>query len=208
MTSGASSPFEPIAARYATLWSDTPRGRAQRAEVWMEVDPFFRRGDRILDLGCGPGDDAVHLESRGVSVLGIDAAPGMVEIARSRDIEARVMAIENLAALGGTFDGALSNFGALNCVANLGAVSEALARLIRPQGKFAVCVLSRFCWRCDWRHLVRRWSGHTRWRGMDVYYRSGAAVTRAFVPHFKLLRRVSIGQGDHLLLIFARRPEC
>jgi ubiquinone/menaquinone biosynthesis C-methylase UbiE len=208
MTPDIVSPFEPIAARYAALWSDTPRGRAQREQVWREIDPLFCPGDRILDLGCGTGDDAVHLISRGVSVLGVDSAASMIEIARSRGVDARQMAIEELTTLQGEFHGAISNFGALNCIADLGAVSESLARLVRPQRKLAVCVLSRFCWRNDWRHLLQRWSGRTQWRGINVYYRSAGSIARTFAPHFRFQRRVSVGRGDHQLLIFARRPEC
>jgi SAM-dependent methyltransferase len=206
------SPFQNIAPRYAALWSDTRRGRAQRAQVWREIDSLFHRGDGILDLGCGTGDDAVHLISRGVEVVGIDSAPGMVEIARTRGVDAKQMAIEDLDSLTGEFDGAISDFGALNCVANLGNVRAALARLVRPHGKLALCVMSRYCWRNafvskDWRHLFRRWSGRTVWRGMDVYYRSSRSVARTFAPHFKWQRTVSIGRGDHQLLVFSRRTE-
>jgi SAM-dependent methyltransferase len=208
MTPDTISPFEQIASRYAALWSDAPDGRAQREQVWREVDNLFQPGDRMLDLGCGTGDDAVHLMPRGVKVLGIDSAPGMVEIARTRGVDARHMAIENLASLKGEFDGAISNFGALNCVADLGTISESLAELVRPQGKLALCVMSRFWWRGNWRHLVPRWSGHTRWRGMDVYYRSTRSIARTFARHFELQRRVSIGRGDHQLMVFARRPKC
>jgi 2-polyprenyl-3-methyl-5-hydroxy-6-metoxy-1,4-benzoquinol methylase len=202
------TPFQQIAPRYAALWSETPRGRAQREQVWREVDGLFCPGDRILDLGCGTGDDAVHLMSRGVGVLGIDSAPGMVEIAQTRGVDARRMAIEELGSLAGQFDGAISNFGALNCVADLGALVVALARLVRPHGRLALCVMSRFCWRTDWQHSLQRWSGHTVWRGIDVHYRSAGSVARAFASHFEFRRRVSIGQGDHQLLVFARRAKC
>ena len=202
------SPFEQIAPQYAELWSDRPRGRAQREQVWREIDGLFQRGERILDLGCGTGDDAVHLRSRGVDVLGIDSAPGMVEIARHRGVDARTLGIEELSSLEESFDGALSNFGALNCVADLGEVSRALAKVVRPQGNLALCVMSRFCWRSDWRHLPQRWRGHARWRGMDVYYRTPGSIERTFAPYFDCRRRVSIGRGDHQLLLFTRRPEC
>jgi len=202
------SPFHQIAPQYAELWSETSRGRAQREQVWLEIDGLFKTGDRILDLGCGTGDDALHLMSRGVEVFGIDSAEGMIEVARRRGVKAKAMAIEELRSLEDVFDGAISNFGALNCVADLSQVSEALARLVRPQGKLALCVMSRFCWRTDWRHVPQRWSGHACWRGIDVYYRSAGSIARAFAPHFSYQRRVSIGRGDHQLLVFTRSSEC
>ena len=202
------SPFHQIAPRYAELWSETSRGRAQREQVWREIDGLFKAGDRVLDLGCGTGDDAVHLMSRGVNVFGIDSAPGMVEIARDRGVDAKRITIEDFGSLDEVFDGAISNFGALNCVADLSKLSETLARLIRPQGKLALCLMGRFCWRTDWRHLPQRWSSQACWRGIDVYYRSARSVAREFAPHFSYQRRVSIGRGDHQLLVFTRRSEC
>ena len=201
------TPFEEIAPQYASLWSDTPEGRAQREQVWLEIDELFHPGDHVLDLGCGTGDDAVHLMSHDVKVLGVDSALGMVEIARARGVDAKQITIENVASLEGPFDGVLSNFGALNCVADLGQLSEALAGLVRPQGRLALCVMSRYCW-SDWRHFFQRWSGHTRWRGMDVYYRSARSIARSFAPHFEFKRHVSVGHGDHELLILTRRQAC
>jgi 2-polyprenyl-3-methyl-5-hydroxy-6-metoxy-1,4-benzoquinol methylase len=137
--------------RYDELWTHSPVGRLERDEVWRCMNRLFRPGDRLLDLGCGTGEDAVYLERLGVKVLGIDASPAMVRVACARGIKATVLGIEELASIQGHFDGAISNFGALNCVADLNAVRVALARLILPGGYFAVCLLGRFCL---WKTLV------------------------------------------------------
>jgi 2-polyprenyl-3-methyl-5-hydroxy-6-metoxy-1,4-benzoquinol methylase len=43
------------------------------------------QGKTVIDIGCGPGHYAVALAAQGASrVLGVDFAPGMVEIARKR----------------------------------------------------------------------------------------------------------------------------
>lgn len=49
---------------------------------WVDrcLDP--RPGDRIVDLGCGPGLLARHLASRGAVVHGVDLSPLAVEFAR------------------------------------------------------------------------------------------------------------------------------
>src|ERR1700760_4793752 len=36
---------------------------------------------RVADLGCGPGHVARYLHEQGVTVLGLDLSPGMVEVA-------------------------------------------------------------------------------------------------------------------------------
>jgi ubiquinone/menaquinone biosynthesis C-methylase UbiE len=78
------APFDLLAERYEALWSRSAIGRLQREAVWRVVDTLFRPGDTVLDLGCGTGDDALHLMSAGVAVHGVDSSPEMVRIARGR----------------------------------------------------------------------------------------------------------------------------
>lgn len=48
-------------------------------------------GARVLDIGCGPGTYSIALAQTGAqSVVGIDLAPGMVEIAQKRATQAGV----------------------------------------------------------------------------------------------------------------------
>ena len=55
------------------------------------------------------------------------------------------------------------------------------------------------------RHAVSRWSGHTNWRGLDIYYRSSREMRAAFASGFAFRKRASIGWGDHQLYVFRRR---
>lgn len=206
------SPFDALADKYAELWSDAARGAEQRSQVWYEIGPLFSPGDSVLDLGCGPGDDAAQLVRRGIRVTAIDASRPMVERARARGVDALQLPIEQISKLPGPFDGALSNFGALNCVEDVAAFAQDLAGLLNEGTPFALCVLSRFWWReslrfalrLNFSKAVRRWSGHSRWRGIDVYYRSTGDWTRLMAPHFHLIGQTSIGGGDHQLYIFRR----
>lgn len=205
--SRATSPFDALAPSYNALWTDTPRGWEQRTTVWREIDRLFRAGDRVVDLGCGTGDDAVHLAEFGIEVQGVDAAPNMVEVARSRGVNASVLAIEDLYRFEGSFSGAISNFGTLNCVADLGLVAAQLGRFVQPAGPVAICLMGRFCL-TDWRHAAKRWLGRTHWRGLEVYYPTSRRIRAAFAPWFAFERRVAIGRGDHQLYIFRRRIMC
>src|SRR5215208_5404891 len=108
--------FDRLAPKYDALWSDSPIGRSQRQAVWRRIDPLFSRGDRVLDLGCGTGVDAAHLMARGIHLYGVDASMEMVRLARVRGVTADVLPLEDLDALAGPYDGAISNFGVLNCV--------------------------------------------------------------------------------------------
>ena len=208
--------FDSIAADYDRLWTSAPRGKSQRLQVWNESDALFGAGDTVLDLGCGTGDDALHLESRGVRVCGIDASAKMVEIASARGVDAQQLGVEHLYHIEGPFSGALSNFGALNCVSDLRPVAAQLGRLVRAGGAVAICIMGRFAWaetfealcRLDLRQAGRRWAGRTNWRGIEVFYHTSRGVRSAFAKDFAFTRRVSIGRGDHQLYLFKRRAPC
>src|SRR4051812_4928778 len=143
------TPFDKIAPAYAALWSETANGRAQREQVWQVFDRLFAPGQHVLDLGCGTGDDAIHLAGRGVHVVGIDASAAMVNEAVLKGVDAHHLSIEGIGSRPGQFDGVLSNFAALNCIADLQSVAATLAKLVTPGGHAALCVLSRFYWR-EW----------------------------------------------------------
>jgi len=197
------TPFDKLAAEYDVSWTNSRNGRSQRNAVWKEIDQHFPPGQRVLDAGCGTGEDALHLMARGVQVDAIDASIEMVRIARQRGVATRRLRIEDLNELEGPYDGALSNFGALNCVADLPACGVQLARLVRPGGKLAVCLMPLLCWSELLRFELRRLRPHVVWRGMPVQYPSHAEVIRAF-SQFHLIRKRSIALRDHCLYVFGR----
>jgi SAM-dependent methyltransferase len=92
-----------------------------RHVVQSRLEKMFRRGERVLDLGCGDADDAVFLASRGVRVTGIE--------------DLSTLALGEPGGLAGDarFDGAYSDGGALH-PADLRAVGAALAAALRPEG--------------------------------------------------------------------------
>jgi SAM-dependent methyltransferase len=57
------------------------KGTAQEIDFLhaaLELAP----GQTVLDVGCGPGRHALELARRGIGVLGVDASPEFIEIAR------------------------------------------------------------------------------------------------------------------------------
>ena len=192
----AGAAFDRIASRYDELWTRSPVGRLQREAVWRRLDKLFHDGDTLLDLGCGTGEDAVHFMRRGMSVRAIDASSEMVRIAHGRGVDASVLDIEQLNRVQGCFDGVISNFGAFNCIAKLSAIRPVLARLIRPGGHLAVCLLGRFClWETAWHHLQGEpRKARRRWRceqfsaslQIPVRFPSVSNLARAFHPGFTL----------------------
>jgi len=199
----ATAQFDAIAARYDELWTNTTAGRLQRDAVWRRLALYFRAGEHILDLGCGTGEDALHLEQAGVRVSAFDASPAMVRVARERGVAANALALEDLDKVDGAFDGALSNFGAINCVAEPHKLRAPLARLIRPRGFLALCTIGRFClWetghflmRGELRKATRRWSGASTSASLNlqVFYPTTGRLRKIFAPDFTLIESTGIG---------------
>jgi ubiquinone/menaquinone biosynthesis C-methylase UbiE len=116
------------------------RGRLRALEL---VDA--RPGMRVLDLACGPGTLSRRLAlqvSPGGEVVGIDLAPGMIEVARAAQIpNARfeVMDIERLTFADGSFDGAACGHG-IQFAPDLAAALHETRRVLRPNARFAASV--------------------------------------------------------------------
>ena len=56
----------------------------------MELEALGGISGEVLDIGCGLGDNAIFLASRGHSVTGLDGSPAAIEEARRRAAEAGV----------------------------------------------------------------------------------------------------------------------
>ena len=159
--------FDSVAADY-----DGPRGnnsliQDMRDEMWRWLDKTFAPNSRMIDLGCGTGLDAVRMARLGHRITATDWSPQMVartaERARQESVADRVQALavgaHELQRLEGegTFDGAYSDLGPLNCVPDLADVSTACARLLKPGGALVFTVVGRWCpWEIA--HYARRWN--------------------------------------------------
>ncbi len=204
-------PFDAIAGEYDAHFTNTLIGRAQRSSVWLEVDRLFRPGQRVLDINCGTGVDARRLCSHGIQVMACDASPEMISVARRGldtspcrgRLELRTLAIEQVGQLTkeGLYDGILSNFSGLNCVADLPCVARDLAGLVRPGGKMILCLFGRFClWEMLWWILHGKFNKAFRRLAREpvvanlapgyrvlVRYPSVGSLSRVFAPHFRLV---------------------
>jgi len=114
------------------------------------------------------------------------------------------VAMENLSTVlnGDSFDGVLSNFGAVNCVRDLRALIADVAARLTPAGKLLWVVMGRhvpweWFWygvrgesRRAWRRLTR---GGTHWRGLPVCYPTPAEMKQLLSPWFAVSRVSPLG---------------
>jgi SAM-dependent methyltransferase len=92
------------------------------------------------------------------------------------------------------FDAVISNFGALNCVADLPGLARELAVRVRPGGRLVWVLMGRhvpwewgwYLLRADLRRARRRLSGRTSWRGLEIHYPTPATVRSALHPAFRV----------------------
>ncbi len=132
--------------------------RGTNQEVEFLVDALeLSPGDRVLDVGCGPGRHAYGLAERGIGVVGVDISQTFVDLANAdapegatfERADARTLAFDQ------EFDAAISLCqGAFGLAGGPGADAEALdpdavvlagiARALKPGGRAAVSAFSSY----------------------------------------------------------------
>lgn len=126
-------------AEWAAVY-DAPGNPVVLAEepVVREMVARHPAGD-ALDAACGTGRHAAHLAAAGHRVVGVDATPEMLEVARAKVPAAR-FETGDLAALplaDGAVDLAVCSFALTHCT-DLGPPVGELARVVRPGGRVIV----------------------------------------------------------------------
>jgi ubiquinone/menaquinone biosynthesis C-methylase UbiE len=216
--SAISSPFDNIAEQYDATFTSSTIGRIQRDSVWGELKKNFHPGDRILDIGCGTGVDANFLAERGIDVVACDSSSRMLSVAQRRiaglpqsagSVRLHLLPAEEISNLydDGRFDGAFSNFGAVNCVANMAKLASDLTGLLKPGANLLLCPIGPMClWETAWYLLhgevakaFRRFhrAGVAARLGANevvhVHYPSVRSIRRIFNPTFRLKTIRGIG---------------
>jgi SAM-dependent methyltransferase len=106
-------------------------------------------GWRVLDVACGNGNATLAAARSGTQAVGIDYVPELLEDGRARaaaeglDVEFHLAGAEDLPFHDGTFDAALTVFGAMFAPDHQRAAGE-IVRVVRPGGTIGLA-----SWRPD-----------------------------------------------------------
>lgn len=210
--------FDRHAGTYDDEFSRHPRAVELRGRTWKVLDALCSAPRRVIDLGCGTGEDAVHLASRGISVSAVDVSPEMLARVREKAVragveqrvECHVADYTNIAGDRDTpcYQGIYSNFGALNCAPGLDWLQRLTGDLLEPGGFLVLVPMSRFYPLETALHLARGRVGPAtrRWRSnrtavvgeteFPVRYYGLGDLRRALGPRFVLEHSEAL----HLLL--------
>ncbi|HEY3344381.1 MAG TPA: class I SAM-dependent methyltransferase [Anaerolineaceae bacterium] len=142
--------FSHKALVYDAFGQDHPNLARMRGRVYRHTLRYLRPGDRILELNAGTGGDAAFYAGQGFAVHATDLAPGMMaaiaEKAARPALEGRLTyqqisftCLEQVS--GGPYSYILSNFGGLNCIADLREVTRALPDILSPGGRLTWVIM-------------------------------------------------------------------
>lgn len=121
----------------------TGQATGEDARVSLVAAVSAARPRRALEVGCGWGELAVWIaRDTEAEVVAIDLSPRMVELARSRGVDARVADVQDLPFADASFDVAVAAW-MLYHVPDLDRGIAEVARVLRPGGRLVASTNSR-----------------------------------------------------------------
>jgi SAM-dependent methyltransferase len=124
----------------AADWAQLSAGMSAPAWKAIADATAIGSGTRVLDIACGSGEFCRLAADRGAEVSGIEAAAGMIDVARrlAPDADLRVGAMESLPWDDDNFD-VVTGFNAFQFAADLVAALAEAKRVARAGGQVAIC---------------------------------------------------------------------
>ncbi len=211
--------FDIIAPRYDRFTRVFSFGmdRRWKAELTSSMATAIGPGSRVLDLACGTGDLAFAAGARATQgdVLGVDASPMMIELARARavtdaprgNVRFTVGDISPLDVPSGSIDAIPAGYALRNVPDYTRAVAE-IARVLKPGGVVTTLDFyrpERLVWRrlfLGYLSVAGNWIGWL-WHRQPVVY----GYIAPSIDHFVSWQRFSRTLAEHGLEIESVRTK-
>jgi SAM-dependent methyltransferase len=143
--------FEPIADHLGAAYLRYSFTKGTLQEVDFLIDALdLRPGQRVLDVGCGPGRHANELATRGIAVHGVDISQRFIDLAAAaapagatfERLDARQLPFI------AEFDAAIclcqGAFGLMTADGDDAAVLDGIATALKPKGRMALSAFSSY----------------------------------------------------------------
>lgn len=197
--------FDSLASSYDTDFTHSAIGTHLRKRVHQRLLKLWHPDDHILEVGCGTGEDALFLGTNDIRLTATDASPNMLQVTENKTshLETINTQLLDLARLPTNdfnmqYDGVLSNFGALNCIADWKSLATWLSTRVKTGGTLAFAIMSPYCvWETLWHGLhfdiktaTRRWRDSANFipdanTTLEITYPTVKRLTTDFAPHFQ-----------------------
>ena len=204
--------YDRLADVYDEVFCKRALGEAVRADVWQIADQAFVSARRLLDLGAGTGEDAIHFARQGIHVTAVDSASRMIARLRAKaiasglssQIDPVVAEMNRYIPASGNFDGLISNFSAINCVDKLMWLRDTAERGLIPGSRLVLTGMGAFypletvvfIMKGQLRRAFLRFKdpceGTIEGIPVRMYHHSPGVIGRMLGPHFRLERLVGL----------------
>lgn len=179
-----------------------------RKQVRKHAMSFLNPGDKLLELNSGTGTDAVYFAQKGILVHSTDISNGMIEQIEkkvndhnlSHKISYEQCSYTELNKIkNNKFDFIFSNFGGLNCVADLSEATKFFPSLLNEEGKVCLVIMPPIC---PW-ELVNIFKGKIKF----AFRRLKTSGTPAhiegihFTTHYFNSKNIMKALGDKFILV-------
>jgi len=115
----------------ASFWNQFPK-----TFINHFVEPS---GEKIIDIGSGPGRDGLLLQKAGKEVVCVDASEAMIKLSSGRGLKSYLASFDNLPFKDESFDGAWSYTSLLHIPKkSVDIPLKEIFRILKPSGVFAL----------------------------------------------------------------------
>ncbi|MDP3973624.1 MAG: class I SAM-dependent methyltransferase [Candidatus Daviesbacteria bacterium] len=154
---------------YDQFWSED-KGEFGRYIRNSYLPQFFKKGELVLDVGCGDGVIADYLQRNvNVKVIGIDISEEAIKKARNLGIEAKVLNSEDKFPFkDNTFDAVFWGDN-IEHLFNPTSCAKEIKRVLKKDGRLILSCPNMGYWRYKIKYLISGSLADTEWTGLKPW---------------------------------------
>ncbi len=224
------SSFDKVASTYDDIFSHSSIGQLQRAIVHEYLnDNITWPIERLLEIGCGTGEDLLYFETRAKQIDAFDLSEAMIEVASTKIDSPHLRIVQKDLRQWITepghkkYDLIFSNFGVLNCLnrAHFQDFHIQCSKTLKPGGSLILVIMPSDCLLEKLYFLLKgKWSEINRRSSSDpnvvliegspqpTWYHNPDSIRKHF-PDFRCRKLQPIGLAippSYLQGFFEQRP--